>query len=191
MNRLAWAAALSIGLAGCGSSETASTSNDAATASADIKEASNAAATVTSAVATLRTAAGATAGSATATTGSGGIIITLNVEDLPRGQHGVHVHMTGRCDPPTFETAGAHWNPASSQHGLENPQGPHAGDMPNLTIGADGRGVLEYTLEGGTLNGLLDSDGSAIVVHADVDDQKTDPSGNSGDRIACGIFAPG
>ena len=88
-----------------------------------------------------------------------------------------------------FESAGGHWNPGSTQHGLENPKGAHAGDMPNLTAADDGTGSLTFTLKGGTMAQLLDADGSAFVVHAGQDDQKTDPSGNSGDRIACGVFA--
>lgn len=99
--------------------------------------------------------------------------------------------MTGKCDAPKFESAGGHWNPTGAKHGLEDPAGQHAGDMPNLVVGEDGRGTLSYELQGATFEGLLDSDGSAMVIHASVDDQKTDPSGNSGDRIACGIFETG
>ena len=94
-------------------------------------------------------------------------------------------------EPPKFASAGGHWNPAARQHGLDNPQGHHAGDMPNLTVAADGTGKLQYTLAGATLAGLLDADDSAFVVHAMRDDQKTDPSGMSGDRIACGVFKAG
>ena len=93
-----------------------------------------------------------------------------------------------RCDAPRFESAGGHWNPADKEHGLENPKGQHAGDMPNLTIDADGRGTLSYSLKGATIEGIRDADGSALVVHKLPDDQKTDPSGNSGDRLACGVF---
>lgn len=188
MNRLAWTATvLTFALAGCGSPET--------TEPAEATSAAPAPATAldgdTRAVALLRTADGTAAGSATASGAGGQVMISLTVEGLPPGQHGVHVHTTGRCDAPSFESAGGHWNPTNQQHGLENPQGQHAGDMPNLTVGQDGRGTLEYRLEGGGFDGLFDADGSAFVVHARADDQRTDPSGDSGDRIACGVFERG
>lgn len=150
-----------------------------------------AAVTEGAATATLRMADGTAAGSATATPTAEGIAITVSVNGIPAGPHGVHVHMTGKCEAPKFETAGGHWNPASTQHGLDNPKGSHAGDMPNLTAADDGTGNLNYTLKGATLAQLLDADGAAFVVHAGQDDQKTDPSGNSGDRIACGVFTRG
>lgn len=143
------------------------------------------------ATANLRTVEGAAAGTAAVTAAENGIRVSLQVQGLPSGQHGAHVHMMGKCETPSFESAGEHWNPGSRQHGMENPQGPHAGDMPNLTIGDDGRGTLEHTLLGGTMEGLLDDDGSAMVIHTAADDQKTDPSGNSGARIACGVFSAG
>jgi Cu-Zn family superoxide dismutase len=187
-----WTAlALVIGLAGCGSNEQATDApapTDAATAAATAAATKDAA---MAAVANLQTAAGAPAGAATATPGQGTVLLSLRVEGLPPGEHGVHVHMVGKCDGPSFESAGSHWNPAAKQHGLDNPQGQHAGDMPNLVVGEDGRGTLSYRLKGGSSEGLLDADGSAIVVHAKVDDQKTDPSGDSGERIACGVFSGG
>lgn len=143
------------------------------------------------ATADLKAADGKAAGKAIATTANGHVMLALEVEGLPPGQHGVHVHMTGKCDAPKFESAGGHWNPGDAQHGLEAPKGQHAGDMPNLDLDANGRGRLTYELKGATFAGLMDSDGSAMVVHASADDQKTDPSGNSGDRIACGIFEAG
>lgn len=142
-----------------------------------------------SATAALAMADGTPAGSATATQTADGLTVTVSVTGIPAGPHGVHVHMTGKCEAPKFESAGGHWNPGSTKHGLENPQGSHAGDMPNLTAAADGTGNLSFTLKSGTMAQLLDADGSAFVVHAGPDDQKTDPSGNSGDRIACGVFA--
>lgn len=194
MKRLPWTAALAvIAVAACGSPEAPSEpANDTAAAidnavSPDVL--GNAADGTTSATAQLRTADGQPAGTATATAADGGVTIALQVQGVPAGQHGVHVHMTGQCEGPKFESAGGHWNPAEKQHGLENPQGQHAGDMPNLTVAEDGSGSLNYALKGATLEGLLDADGSAFVVHAGEDDQKSDPSGNSGDRIACGVFS--
>ncbi|WCP71936.1 superoxide dismutase family protein [Sphingomonas hankookensis] len=140
------------------------------------------------ATAPLRTAAGADVGTVTATEMAGGIQIMIDARGMPAGVHGAHVHTTGRCDAPDFTTAGGHWNPTSKQHGTSNPAGPHAGDAPNLTIGADGSGSVTIMLPAGTMDGLLDADGAAFVVHANADDYKTDPSGNSGGRIACGVF---
>ena len=140
------------------------------------------------ATAMLRTATGIDAGRATATEVAGGIRYTLDVKGLPAGMHGAHIHTTGRCDGPDFTTAGGHWNPTTRKHGSMNPQGPHDGDLPNLTIGSDGRGTLGVTVPGATMAGLLDADGAAIVVHAGPDDLMSDPAGNSGGRIACGVF---
>ena len=140
------------------------------------------------ATAMLRTATGIDAGRATATEVAGGIRYTLDVKGLPAGMHGAHIHTTGRCDGPDFTTAGGHWNPTTMKHGSMNPQGPHDGDLPNLTIGSDGRGTLGVTVPGATMAGLLDADGAAIVVHAGPDDLMSDPAGNSGGRIACGVF---
>jgi len=183
------AAILTLGLAACGSP--AEEADDTATTAATETPAATDTATPTQAVATLQTADGQPAGTATATAGDGGISIALSVQNIEAGEHGVHVHMTGSCEAPKFESAGSHWNPTNHKHGLENADGPHAGDMPNLTVAADGTGTLEFTLTGGTFDGLLDADGSAFVVHAMTDDQTTDPSGNSGDRIACGVFNAG
>ena len=183
MRKLSSAAAIIIlGLAACGSPEPA----DEAGAGTVQPESS---ASPQQTVAALQNADGESVGTATATESGGRIAISLTVQDLPPGEHGVHVHQTGQCEAPKFESAGGHWNPTAEQHGLDNPAGQHAGDMPNLTVGEDGSGSLEYTLEGATLSGLLDADGAAFVVHANRDDQKTDPSGDSGDRIACGTFA--
>ncbi len=174
-------AALAFGLTACGSPETADdTAPDTATP-----------AEPTQATATLQTADGEPAGTVQATANGAGITIALNVRGIEPGEHGVHVHTTGSCEAPDFASAGGHWNPAGTQHGLDNPEGPHAGDMPNLTVGEDGTGTLEYQLVGGTFDGLLDADGSAFIVHAGRDDQTTDPSGDSGDRVACGVFAAG
>lgn len=141
------------------------------------------------ATATLRTADGTDVGTASANEVAGGLRFTIDAKAMPAGTHGAHVHMTGRCDAPDFTTAGGHWNPTNMKHGAMNPQGPHEGDLPNLIIGTDGRGTLGITIPGATIAGLLDADGSALVVHAAADDLMTDPSGNSGGRIACGVFA--
>lgn len=176
------AAVLTMGLAACGSPDEP---EDAATENEFPAEQMQA-------VAMLQTADGEPAGTATATSSGDQVTISLEVQNLPPGEHGVHVHMTGACDAPTFESAGGHWNPTNQKHGLDDPAGQHAGDMPNLEVGDDGTGSLEYTLGGGaTFEGLMDADGSAFVVHAMADDQTTDPSGDSGDRIACGVFESG
>ncbi|WNO54311.1 superoxide dismutase family protein [Stakelama saccharophila] len=145
----------------------------------------------TAATARLMTADGADVGTATATALSGGgVRVAVNAHDLPPGAHGAHIHAVGRCDAPDFTSAGGHWNPTGSQHGVQNPAGPHAGDMPNLLIGTNGEGSLAVNLPAGTYNGLMDADGAAMVIHSGPDDMRTDPSGNSGSRIACGVFMP-
>lgn len=140
------------------------------------------------AVAMLRTADGADVGRATATEVGGGLRITLDVLGMPAGTHGAHIHSVGHCDAPDFATAGPHWNPTATKHGTMNPQGPHQGDLPNLIVGTNGRGTIGMVLPGATMAGLLDADGAAMVVHANPDDLMTDPSGNSGGRVACGVF---
>jgi Cu-Zn family superoxide dismutase len=124
-----------------------------------------------------------------------GVRILVDVTGIAPGTKAVHIHEVGRCDPPSFESAGAHFNPTKAEHGTANPRGPHAGDLPNLTVETGGRGHLEATatrvsLEKGPTS-LLDADGSAIVVHERADDMKTDPAGDSGARIACGVIVPG
>ncbi|HVI98690.1 MAG TPA: superoxide dismutase family protein [Sphingomonas sp.] len=143
------------------------------------------------AVAMLKTADGKDAGSATVTEANGGLQVSVTAANWPEGTHGVHIHTTGKCDAPKFESAGGHWNPTDAHHGINNPESPkpHEGDLPNMEIGADGAGTLTATIPGATMASLLDSDGAAFVVHAKADDLKSDPSGNSGDRIACGVFA--
>jgi superoxide dismutase, Cu-Zn family len=147
--------------------------------------------TQNTATADLRDAAGMGVGTATFTQVGNTVRIVLAVRGLPPGVKGVHLHAVGKCEPPPFTSAGAHFNPGAKQHGSLNPQGAHAGDLPNITIAADGTGRLETATDGITLGtgatSLFDTDGSAIVVHAAPDDFKTDPTGNSGARIACGI----
>ena len=142
----------------------------------------------TRAVATLRTGDGKDAGTVTLLPAGDAMRLAVQVKGLAAGEHGIHIHTTGKCDGPKFESAGAHWNPAGKQHGLKNSAGAHAGDMPNLTVTADGSGIVNITLSGGSVADLLDADGAALVVHAKPDDQTTDPSGNSGDRIACAVL---
>lgn len=144
------------------------------------------------AAADIRDRAGLPKAIATATQMGDAIRLQVTAADMPRGTYGAHIHMTGRCDASGFETAGGHWNPTNHQHGKDNPRGMHKGDLPNLLIGADGRGSMEVTIPlasvAGAANRLLDSDGAALVIHAAADDFRTDPSGNSGARIACGVF---
>lgn len=144
------------------------------------------------ATADLRNAAGDRAGRVRVWEDADGVRILARVRDLPPGQHGIHLHAVGKCDPPDFATAGGHFNPAGKQHGLKNPAGSHAGDLPNLEVAADGRGGLNYVTRLVTLGSgptsLFGPDGSALVIHASPDDEVTDPSGNSGGRIACGII---
>lgn len=147
------------------------------------------------AFASLFDAAGSPRGEASVTPAAGGLRLAISGMDLPPGAHGFHIHTVGRCDGPDYASAGGHWNPTAHKHGRDNPEGPHIGDLPNLLIGTDGRGTLEIDIPGASLTGgtapLLDADGAALVIHAGPDDMKTDPAGNSGARIACGVFSRG
>jgi superoxide dismutase, Cu-Zn family len=120
-----------------------------------------------------------------------GLQVKIEVTGLTRGEHGVHLHTVGSCEGPVFAGAGAHWNPAERSHGLSDPGGGHAGDLPNLLVGFDGKGKLKFDIPGHALNSVMDEDGVSIVIHAQADDQRTDPSGNSGGRVACGVFTAG
>ncbi len=143
------------------------------------------------ATATLRQANGTLAGTAILTAAGDRLTVTVAAAGLPQGQHGVHLHMTGRCDAPDFTSAGGHLNPGSRQHGAHNPAGSHLGDLPNITIDGQGKGALSAELKvprEAALAALLDSDGAAIVIHAAADDYLTDPTGKSGARIVCGVF---
>jgi superoxide dismutase, Cu-Zn family len=144
-----------------------------------------------SATATLKDAQGKTVGTATLTPAPGGVKVAVSVSGVEPGQHGFHVHAVGKCEAPDFKSAGGHFNPGAKEHGLENPKGSHAGDMPNLTVGADGTGKAEYLAHGASLEAgagsLLAKDGTAVVLHGAADDMKSDPAGNAGPRIACGV----
>jgi len=142
--------------------------------------------------ATVRNAAGATLGVLLLEPTSGGVHITGTLTSLPAGVHGIHLHGVGKCDASDFSTAGSHFNPTAAHHGLENPAGPHAGDLPNITVNPNGEAVVDLTTPRVTLSaaaptGIFDADGTAVVIHAGPDDQHTDPAGNSGARIACGV----
>ena len=119
--------------------------------------------------------------------------VRIEAAGMSSGTYGVHIHAVGRCEAPGFDSAGPHWNPTGQAHGKDNPKGMHKGDLPNLMVGADGRGSFEYTIPHAILSGMLptklvDADGAAVVIHAKADDYRTDPSGNSGARIACGVL---
>lgn len=144
-----------------------------------------------SAGANLAEPGGRVVGRATVAQESGGARVVIEVENMAAGTYGAHIHRTGRCEGPAFESAGAHWNPTGQQHGFRNPSGRHRGDLPNLVVGANGRGRLAFTIRAAQVrgeNGMLDADGAAIMLHAQPDDYRTDPSGNSGARIACGVL---
>jgi Cu-Zn family superoxide dismutase len=148
---------------------------------------------IRSATAEMRSPSGLRHGTLTLEPTVAGVRISGALTGLPPGTHGIHFHEAGRCEPPAFATAGAHLNPASAQHGLENPRGPHAGDLPNVSANTAGQMVvdvatLRVTLSSDRPIGVLDGDGTALVIHADRDDQRTDPAGNSGGRIACGVI---
>jgi len=133
-------------------------------------------------------------GSLTMSEDSNGVTIKIDASAIPAGTHGVHLHEKGLCEGPKFESAGGHWNPAGKQHGRDNPMGAHLGDLANFEIGASGTASTSFLVGGVTLSGagnaLADADGTSLVVHAKADDYKTDPSGNSGDRVACAVLAP-
>lgn len=142
----------------------------------------------------LSDASGQPVGSATLTQTPHGVLISAQFHDLPPGQHGFHIHAVGECTPP-FTSAGGHLNPAGKQHGIENPAGMHAGDMPNITVPESGTirfevlNTLTSLSEG--INPILDDDGAALMIHAGADDYKSDPAGNAGARIACGVITRG
>ncbi|WP_239806238.1 superoxide dismutase family protein [Croceicoccus hydrothermalis] len=141
------------------------------------------------ATATLRTADGTDVGTVTTMPMNGGIHVMVNAYNMPTGTHGAHIHTTGRCDAPDFSSAGGHWNPTNVPHGTMNDDGvAHAGDLPNLVIGADGSGSIDAMAPVGTFDAMLSGDGSAFIIHANADDGVSQPSGDAGSRIACGVL---
>lgn len=135
---------------------------------------------------------GKTVGYATLLEGPDGIEIAVQVHNMPQGLHGFHIHAVGKCETPDFKSAGGHFNPFGKKHGLKNPEGSHAGDMPNLLVGPDGTASEAVLAPQASLgpgkNSLFGPDGTALVIHAGTDDQMTDPAGDAGARIACGVI---
>jgi Cu-Zn family superoxide dismutase len=140
----------------------------------------------------LRAVSGVAMARATATQVGDSIRVRIEAVGMRAGAYGAHLHTVGRCDAPDFASAGPHWNPTGQQHGKNNPRGMHKGDLPNLAVGTDGRGSFEFTIPRASISGggtpLLDPDGAAVVIHTAADDYRTDPSGNSGGRMACGVL---
>lgn len=142
--------------------------------------------------AVFRDADGREVGRAVLTESEAGVRIRLELHHLPPGVHAFHIHETGQCNPPDFKSAGGHFNPDGRKHGRKNPQGAHAGDLPNILVGPDGAASVEVLAQGVTFgpgeSSLFKPAGTSLVIHASADDDVTDPAGNAGARIACGVI---
>jgi superoxide dismutase, Cu-Zn family len=137
----------------------------------------------------LRDATGGTAGTLSLREVGPGVEATVRVNGLTPGERGMHLHDVGRCEAPAFTSAGPHWNPTGRQHGLANPEGPHKGDLPSLVVAADGMGSAIFQVDA-NLATLTGGDGTALIIHVAADDNRTDPTGNSGARQICGAILP-
>lgn len=144
----------------------------------------------------LKDASGTIKGVAALTSVADGVQVRLRAHGLEPGEHALHFHQNAKCEGPDFKSAGPHFNPASKQHGIENPQGSHNGDMPNFRAKKNGNANFKYVNKDVTLgdagsaaNSLFANGGTAVIIHAKADDYKTDPSGNAGDRVACGVIS--
>ena len=178
-------APLTIALAACGGTP------DKAATDTPTEAATTAPAPEQLGMAELKMADGTPAGTATLLANGDAIEVMVSATGLGAGAHGFHLHQTGKCDAPDFKSAGGHLNPGDKEHGSENPKGAHLGDMPNLTIDTDGNGTATVTLKGDRdyiLSNIFDTDGTAIVIHEGADDYKSDPAGDAGSRISCGVM---
>jgi Cu-Zn family superoxide dismutase len=136
---------------------------------------------------------GRNVGDARLTYTQNGVLLKVDLRGVEPGIHAFHIHQTGRCDPPSFESANGHFSPGQNEHGFLDERGPHAGDQPNLHVPTSGHLSFEYvvgkvTLQSGQPGSLLDADGSALVMHAGADDYRTNPAGSAGDRLVCGVI---
>lgn len=141
----------------------------------------------------MKDAQGKSVGTITLSESKKGVVLDTKLHDLPAGRHGIHFHQNAKCDGPDFKSAGPHFNPDGKKHGLQSPEGHHAGDMMNLIVNPDGKATMKLIdadvnlKDASDSHSLFSNGGTAIIIHAKEDDMKTDPSGNSGDRIACGV----